>query len=101
MKFSKRVYSLVKKIPRGKISTYKEIAKALDTRAYRAVGNALNKNRDLIKIPCHRVVNSNGKIGGYVKSISKKRNLLKSEGVKIVYERIDLGIYLWSFNKNK
>jgi O-6-methylguanine DNA methyltransferase len=51
-------------------------------RAWRAVGNILNKNRDL-KIPCHRVIRSDGKIGGYNRGIKKKIALLKKEGVKI------------------
>ncbi len=70
--FQKRVYDIVKKIPRGKVLSYKEIAKLTgSSRAWRAVGNILNKNRDP-KIPCHRVIKSDGKIGGYNKGVKKK-----------------------------
>lgn len=80
-KFQNKVYEIVKKIPRGKVITYKEIAKAVNRpRAYRAVGNALNKNIDPT-VPCHRVIRSNGSPGGYRKGIKKKIELLKNEKV--------------------
>lgn len=80
-KFQNKVYEIVKKIPRGKVMTYKEIAKAVNRpRAYRAVGNALNKNIDPT-VPCHRVICSNGSMGGYRKGIKKKVELLKNEKV--------------------
>jgi len=63
--------------------SYKAVAKAAGSpRAWRAVGNILNKNRDL-KIPCHRVIRSNGKIGGHNKGIKRKIYLLKKEGAII------------------
>ena len=78
--FAKRVLDATRKIPRGKTATYKEIAKlAGNPRAYRAVGNILNKNYDS-KIPCHRVVRSDGKSGGYNRGAKKKLALLKKEG---------------------
>jgi O-6-methylguanine DNA methyltransferase len=81
--FRKRVYQVVRKIPSGKTLTYKEIAKeAGSPRAWRAVGNILNKNKNP-KIPCHRVIRSNGKIGGYNKGTKKKIYLLKREGITI------------------
>ena len=73
--FSDKVYALCKKIPKGKVTTYKIIAKKLKTKAYRAVGNALNKNKTPIKIPCHRVVSSDRSIGGYSKGVKKKIQL--------------------------
>lgn len=82
--FQQKVYDAVKKIPRGRVSTYKAIARAIgEPNSARAVGNALNKNRSL-SIPCHRVVCSNGKIGGYNKGRSKKIWLLKNEGVAML-----------------
>ncbi len=60
MLFSEKVLNLTQKIPKGKVTTYKEIAKALNTKAYRAVGNVLNKNKNPVVIPCHRVVKSTG-----------------------------------------
>ena len=80
-RFQNKVYEIVKKIPRGKVMTYKEIAKAINRpRAYRAVGNALNKNIDPT-VPCHRVIRSNGSPGGYRKGTKKKIELLKNEKV--------------------
>lgn len=79
--FASRVLAAAKRIPRGKTATYKEIAKiAGNPRAYRAVGNILNKNYNP-KIPCHRVVGSDGKIGGYNRGAKKKLALLKKEGL--------------------
>lgn len=81
--FRERVYKIVKKIPKGRILTYKIIAKKAGLpRAWRAVGNVLNKNRNP-KIPCHRVIRSNGKPGGYKRGVDKKLFLLRKEGVKI------------------
>ena len=78
--FSKKVYGVVKKIPKGKVLTYKEVAKkAGRPKASRAVGNILNKNHDA-SIPCHRVIRSDGKLGGYNKGVEAKRKILRSEG---------------------
>ncbi len=99
MNFDEKVLSLCKKIPKGRISTYKEIAKALKTKAYRAVGNALRRNKRPIVIPCHRVLNSDGSIGGYQGKLNnnKKISLLKKEGIKIKNNKIDLKRYLFRF----
>jgi methylated-DNA-[protein]-cysteine S-methyltransferase len=68
------------KIPKGKILTYKEVARrAGSSDAFRAVGNILNKNYDS-SIPCHRVVRSDGKTGGYNRGAETKIKLLKKEG---------------------
>lgn len=87
MNFNEKVYKLCKKIPKGKVSTYKEVAQALKTKGYRAVGNALNKN-SYKTVPCHRVINSNGKIGGFAKGTKAKIKLLKKEGIKIKNNKI-------------
>ncbi|MBI2591332.1 MAG: MGMT family protein [Candidatus Brennerbacteria bacterium] len=80
--FARKIYNVVKLIPRGKTLTYKEAAaRASRPKAWRAVGNVLNKNCDP-KIPCHRVVRSDGKIGGYNKGVKMKLRLLKKEGVR-------------------
>ncbi|OGH84281.1 MAG: hypothetical protein A2488_01590 [Candidatus Magasanikbacteria bacterium RIFOXYC12_FULL_32_21b] len=69
----------MRQIPKGKVLTYKEVAhKVGSPKAYRAVGNILNKNYDP-NIPCHRVVRSDGKIGGYNKGSDKKKEILESE----------------------
>jgi len=80
--FARRVYRVVAKIPRGQTLSYKEVARrAGRPKAYRAVGNILNKNpyaKD--KVPCHRVIRSDGKIGGYAGGTKKKKSLLRKEG---------------------
>lgn len=79
--FTERVYDVVRKIPRGKTMTYGEVAMAMGSPgAARAVGNALNKNRDLKNIPCHRVIRSDGSTGGYAFGAKKKIAILKKEG---------------------
>jgi methylated-DNA-[protein]-cysteine S-methyltransferase len=83
MKFEDAVYAKVKEIPAGKVATYKEVATAIGkNRAYRAVGNALNRNPHPIKVPCHRVIRSDLKIGGFSKGLKEKKKLLKKEGIK-------------------
>lgn len=90
MSFKTDVFDLVKKIPKGKVTTYKEIANEMDTKAYQAVGNILAKNEygflDGGKIPCHRVVRSDGTVGGFCgqkcgKKVCEKKRLLKKEGI--------------------
>ena len=80
MSFSEKVYAVVKKIPKGRVLTYKEVAKrAGKPLASRAVGNILNKNHDP-KIPCHGVIRSDGKLGGYNGGARKKQEILVAEG---------------------
>ncbi len=88
MQFNEKVLKLTKRIPKGKVTTYKIIAEKLNIRAYRAVGTALHNNKRPIIIPCYRVVNSNGFVGGYGKGIKKKIELLKKEGIKIKNKKI-------------
>lgn len=79
--FQRKVYEVVKTIPRGQVLTYQEVARLVGRpAAHRAVGNALNRNTDP-KVPCHRVVRSDGTSGGYRGGVKKKYALLKSEGV--------------------
>ena len=81
--FAEKVYTVVRKIPKGKTMTYKQVArKAGRPRAYRAVGTILSKNFDP-KIPCHRVIRSDGKVGGYNRGVNRKKLLLKKEGVNL------------------
>lgn len=93
--FNQKIYSLLKKIPRSKVTTYKIIAEKLGTKAYRAVGQALKYNPYAPIVPCHRVVNSDGSIGGYMgnlnpdsKEVKKKIKLLRKEGIKIKDNKI-------------
>ena len=97
MKFNQKVYKLCQKIPKGKISTYKEIAKKLNSKAYRAVGNALNNNPYAPKVPCHRVIKTNGEVGGFASGTKNKIKLLEKEGIKINNSKIDLKKYLNKF----
>jgi len=76
------------KIPRGKVTTYGLIAKKLDTEAYRAVGNACRNNPYAPRVPCHRVVKSDGTIGGFAgktkgKTVQNKIELLRREKVQV------------------
>ena len=93
MKFDEKVWKLMEKIPRGKVTTYSLIARKLNTRAYRAVGNACRKNPYAPRVPCHRVVRSDGTIGGFSgqtsgKTIEKKIRLLRKESVEIKNRKI-------------
>jgi len=99
--FETKVYSFCSKIPKGKVSTYKSIAEAMGTKAYRAVGQALRKNPYAPKVPCHRVIASDGSIGGFMgkhqgPSIKKKITMLKREGVGVKGNKISMR-HVYSF----
>lgn len=71
-------------VPKGKVTTYGELAKAVGMKnGQRAVGKIMNKNPYPVIIPCHRVVKSDGKIGGYAYGEQIKSNMLSKEGIKI------------------
>ena len=81
--FQLKVWTYLKKIPKGKLKTYTQVAKAIGKpKAVRAVANAIGKNPFPPKIPCHRVIRSDGKLGGYSAKggIKTKKKLLKNEG---------------------
>ncbi|MDA3855935.1 MAG: MGMT family protein [Candidatus Woesearchaeota archaeon] len=86
--FSERVYDELKRVPKGKVTTYKELALRLNTRAYRAVGTTLGRNPYAPQVPCHRVINSNGKIGGFMHGTDEKIRLLESEGIEIKNNKV-------------
>jgi len=103
MKFSDRVYALCKQIPKGKVTTYQEIANVLGTKAYQSVGNALRCNPYAPEVPCHRVIKSDGSIGGFKgctgnesREVKEKVKLLLNEGVEVVKGKVDLKKYLFS-----
>ena len=78
--FQKKVYDVVRQIPKGQVRTYKEIADSIGhSLAFRAVGSALNKNRNP-KVACHRVIRSDGSVGGFNTGSELKRKLLEKEG---------------------
>ncbi len=83
--FQVKVWKAISKIPKGEVRTYKELARIIKKpKAIRAVANACGKNPYPVKIPCHRVVGSNGYLGGYSAKggIKQKKSLLKQEGIQ-------------------
>lgn len=85
LSFTQKVYRVVARIPKGKTLSYKEVAKkAGRPRAYRAVENVLNQH-NIKRLPCHRVIRSDNKIGGFRWGTKRKIEILKNEGVKIDY----------------
>lgn len=95
-KFNEKVWQLCKKIPKGRVTTYKLLAEAAGSKAYRAVGNAMNKNPYGLMscgygkemVPCHRVVDSKGHLHGFAHGLKKKAELLRKEGIKIKNNRV-------------
>lgn len=93
--FDQKIWDFTSKIPRGKVATYAGLARMAGCpRAYRAVGNALNKNpyrgiRLSRKVPCHRVIRSDGSVGGFARGTEAKINFLKKEGVQIRNNKVD------------
>lgn len=80
-----QVYDIIAQIPEGKVTTYGDIARALGhPRASRVIGRILNKNPNPILTPCHRVIKSNGNIGGYAFGKARKKELLKKEGLSFI-----------------
>ena len=93
---TKRIYEAVKKIPRGKVATYGQVAEmAGDKKMARAVGNALHKNPDPNGIPCYRVVNAKGELAGEFAfgGEGAQRKLLEADGIAVVSGRVDLKKY--------
>ena len=85
-KFQQKVWAYLMKIPRGSVKTYSQVAKDIGKPlATRAVANAIGKNPYAPKIPCHRVIRSDGSLGGYSGKggVKTKRFLLKKEGIKL------------------
>ena len=85
---AKKTYALLQTVPKGKVTTYKAIADALGTKAYRAIGQFMRANPYTPKVPCHRVVASDGTVGGFRgkttgAQIKKKIAMLRKEGVMI------------------
>jgi methylated-DNA-[protein]-cysteine S-methyltransferase len=93
LKFDEKVWKLMEKIPKGRVTTYGLVAKKLNTKAYRAVGNACRRNPYAPRVPCHRVVRSDGTVGGFGgktsgKNVKKKIQMLRKEHVEIIDGRI-------------
>ena len=93
---TKRIYKAVKKIPKGKVATYAQIAEmAGDRKMARAVGNALHKNPDPEAIPCFRVVNSKGECSGSFAfgGLNEQAKRLREDGIEVVNNKVDLEKY--------
>ena len=88
MSFNEKVWALCAQVPRGRVTTYGEIARRLGSKGFRAVGNALNKNPYSPDVPCHRVIGANGSLTGFAAGLEKKRKMLQAEGVAIENGRI-------------
>jgi methylated-DNA-[protein]-cysteine S-methyltransferase len=88
MSFNQKVWAITARIPRGRVITYGDIARILGTRAYRAVGNALNKNPYSPAVPCHRVVGASGALTGFAGGLAKKQRMLKSEGITLTNGKV-------------
>jgi O-6-methylguanine DNA methyltransferase len=98
---TKRIYEAVKKIPKGKVATYGQIAKlAGDEKMCRAVGNALHKNPEPDKIPCFRVVNSKGELSGEFAfgGAGAQQKLLEAEGIEVIDGKVDLAKFGMKIN---
>lgn len=94
--FREKVYRIVALVPEGRVTTYAAVARALgNPGAVRAVGNALHVNPDTKRTPCHRVVRSDGALGGYASGAPKKARMLRGEGVPVERGRVDLVRFGW------
>jgi len=89
MNLDKKIYKKLLEVPQGKITTYGELAKAVGLKnGQRAIGKVMNKNPYPVIIPCHRVVKSDGKVGGYAYGQNVKIKMLTKEGIKIKDDKI-------------
>ncbi len=88
----KKIYDVVSKIPKGKVMTYKQVAQIANIKNPRYVGFAIHRNTDIIKVPCHRIIKSDGRLAtGYAHGgMSKQRERLIKEGIVFKNGRVDL-----------
>lgn len=96
----KKVYEKLKQVPKGKVITYKNLAKAVDSRAYRAIGSFMKSNHDPKSIPCYKVVKSDGEIGDYSAKggIKRKISLLKADKINVLNNKISLEKFGFKFH---
>jgi methylated-DNA-[protein]-cysteine S-methyltransferase len=90
MTFNQKVWALCARVPKGKVTTYGAIARALGCRGARAIGNAMNRNPYAPAVPCHRVVGSDGRLTGFAGGLPKKEAMLRAEGIEIRNGRVSL-----------
>jgi O-6-methylguanine DNA methyltransferase len=98
---SRKVLELLRKIPRGEVTTYGALAKAAHT-SPRAVGAIMRRNKDPIRYPCYKVVHADGRLGGYCgktsgPAIKRKMALVKKDGIAVENGKIDLEKHLYKF----
>ena len=101
MDLKEKIYERLRQVPKGKVVTYGELAKACNSNAFRFVGTCMKTNPDPVKTPCYKVVLSNGEIGNYsgVGGVKSKISKLKSDGIEINNGKIDLNKFGWKFSK--
>jgi methylated-DNA-[protein]-cysteine S-methyltransferase len=99
--FRKNVFGVCKRIPLGKVVSYKQIGEEIGSKAYRAIGVALSKNNSQ-EVPCHRVVGSDGRLVGFKgsKNTLEKEQILEKEGVEVVKGKIAKK-YFYDFSTRK
>lgn len=95
--FQQKLYDKLREVPRGSVTTYQDLAHAIGSKAYRAVGTAMNKNPFAPEVPCHRVIKASGEIGEFAHGSDQKMALLLAEGIKITHSRIDLAKFRYNF----
>lgn len=88
--FQEKLYARLRQVPAGKVTTYQDLAHAIGSKAYRAVGTAMNKNPFAPDVPCHRVIKTNGEVGEFAHGSAAKIALLLAEGIEIENNKIDL-----------
>lgn len=95
--FDESVYDIVRCVPEGMVIRYGDIAKALGKKCYRAVGNSLHKNPYFGEVPCHRVVNAEGRLSGKFAfgGAETQKKMLEREGIVVSDDKIDLDRYLF------
>jgi methylated-DNA-[protein]-cysteine S-methyltransferase len=103
--FEARVYEALRRIPRGRVTTYGRLAAAVGCGSARAVGQALRRNPFAPEVPCHRVVGSDGRVGGYLGEVAgarvmEKMERLEREGVRLAGGRLAKGQPIWEFHED-
>lgn len=96
--FNEKIYEKLRLVPFGKVITYKELSRSVNSKAYRAVGNLMKKNKFPDEIPCFKVVRSNGEIGEYSLGVKEKIKRLKKENIEVENNKINLKKYGYNFD---
>lgn len=99
--FQKKVYNSLSLIPKGKVTTYKLLWRFIGCRSAQAIGQALTRNPDAPIVPCHRVIKTDGTIGGYAFGVDVKKQILASEGILFDMNNyiVDSSL-IWDFEEN-